>query len=278
MRLRACSNFIEFNNIDSLTKTLHRVFFCRVRLCPLCQWRKSLYVFQQFIRVSSYALSQHPLRFLFLTLTCKNVDPASLDSRIDILFSAWSKFTSLKQYKVSVSGSFKTFEITYNSSEDTYHPHFHCIFAVPPSYFKDKYISHKEWVAMWRKSLSVSYDPVLNVRVVKSRARDLSNLFFDKELNPLVKAAAELSKYSLKINDCILKNNDPLSALDTFDTVMHNRRFLSYTGFLRKSYQALGEVDSDQADLIHINDSSSDSINKIQKYKWNDDYQNYFSV
>lgn len=279
MRLKGCSNFIEFNDIDSMTKILHRVFFCRVRLCPLCQWRRSLYIFQQFLRVSSYALSRRPLRFLFMTLTCKNVDLASLDSLIHTLFSAWSKFTSLKRYKDSVLGSFKTFEITYNSSEDTYHPHFHCILAVTPSYFKKKYISHKEWVSMWRKALSVSYDPLLNVRVVRpSRKDNLSDLFFDMPLNPLVRAAAELSKYSLKINDCILNNNDPLSALHTFDTVMHNRRFLSYTGFLRESYQALGELDSDQADLVHTGISSSSGTVNIVRYVWRDDYQNYFSV
>jgi len=279
MRLKGCSNIIQFKEIDPLNKFLHLVFFCRVRLCPVCQWRKSLFIFQQFLRVSSHALSQIPgLRFIFVTLTCKNVCLGSLHLQVNILFSSFSRLMSLRQYKGSVLGSFKTFEITYNSQDNTYHPHFHLILCVRPSYFNSlHYINHAAWVSMWRKSLQVSYDPLVNVKVIRNSISHLSDLFFDKGINPLSRAAAELSKYSVKINDCILNNSDPLNALRTFDTLLHNRRFISYTGFLKECYRHISETDSDDADLIHNTDSIS-QVGVLKKYVWKDDFLNYFAV
>ena len=45
-------------------------------------------------------------------------------------------FAPAKKFKESLQGYIKATEITYNSEEDTYHPHIHCIFQVRPSYFK----------------------------------------------------------------------------------------------------------------------------------------------
>jgi len=60
---------------------------------------------------------------------------------------AFHKLTRRKSFEGAIKGYFRSLEIIYNHGENTYHPHFHLILAVAPSYFKDgkQYISQKRW-------------------------------------------------------------------------------------------------------------------------------------
>ena len=63
---------------------MHKAEFCRHRLCPTCNWRKSLKLFSQMKEVSARLLQDFPgARYLFLTLTVKNCSGAELAQTID---------------------------------------------------------------------------------------------------------------------------------------------------------------------------------------------------
>ena len=50
-RMRECANWLAFlRNSDGSLK-LHDARFCRVRLCPVCQWRRALKTFAQMSQV-----------------------------------------------------------------------------------------------------------------------------------------------------------------------------------------------------------------------------------
>ena len=55
----------------------------------MCSWRRSLKIFGQVSQVMNKALDNEEYRFLFLTLTCKNVYGEDLSNQIDNLFYAF---------------------------------------------------------------------------------------------------------------------------------------------------------------------------------------------
>lgn len=104
----------------------------------MCGWRRSMLIFKQTNDILHVATKGQKLRFLFLTLTCKNVSCDELGSTLDKLFKAWEKLSRRKAFKDSVKGWFRALEVTHKMHTDEYHPHFHAILAVSPSYFKKK--------------------------------------------------------------------------------------------------------------------------------------------
>ena len=49
-RLRDCASWLEFSRTEEGLK-LHKANFCRVRLCPICAWRRSLKTFGQVFKI-----------------------------------------------------------------------------------------------------------------------------------------------------------------------------------------------------------------------------------
>ncbi|OZV10194.1 hypothetical protein CIW83_21610, partial [Tissierella sp. P1] len=157
-RVKCCSCQLSFK-VDNETgeKKLNSMMSCQVRLCPMCNWRRSLKIYGQVSKVMDKALEDKEYRFLFLTLTCENVRGKELLKTIDKLFYAFNLLTKRKVVKQSVKGWFRALEVTHNIDElsksyDTYHPHFHIILMVNKSYFNKSeiYISQEKWTSLWK--------------------------------------------------------------------------------------------------------------------------------
>src|SRR5690606_27057327 len=55
-------------------RKLYKVWFCKSRLCPMCNWRRAMKHGIQSKKVVAEVIRQKPtVRWLFLTLTVKNV-------------------------------------------------------------------------------------------------------------------------------------------------------------------------------------------------------------
>ena len=81
---RCCSWLLFRRYVEGSVLKLHKAEFCRHRLCPTCNWRKSLKLFSQMKEVSARLLQDFPgARYLFLTLTVKNCSGAELAQTID---------------------------------------------------------------------------------------------------------------------------------------------------------------------------------------------------
>jgi Replication protein len=80
----------ERQDAGVLTLKLREARFCRVRHCPICQWRRSLMWLARFQTALPQLLVQHPTaRFLFLTLTQKNVSIGELRLTLRDMTKAW---------------------------------------------------------------------------------------------------------------------------------------------------------------------------------------------
>ena len=75
-------------------KRLHGANFCRNRLCPMCNWRRSLKMYSQVSQITDKILTTRKSRFIFVTLTVKNPDAEHLTETLDLMNKGFSYITS----------------------------------------------------------------------------------------------------------------------------------------------------------------------------------------
>ena len=122
---RCCSWLLFRRYVEGSVLKLHKAEFCRHRLCPTCNWRKSLKLFSQMKEVSARLLQDFPgARYLFLTLTVKNCSGAELAQTIDkmnfgfkLLVNAGKTNASAKAVKANLLGYAKAMEIKYDAEK-----------------------------------------------------------------------------------------------------------------------------------------------------------------
>ncbi len=276
-----CASFLEFRRYEDGTRKLHDANFCKVRLCPMCAWRRSLKVFGQTSKVMDYVTAENEYRYIFITLTVKNVKGDELSNEIDALFGAFEKLTRKAEIKRICKGWFRCLEVTHSWQRDDYHPHFHMIMAINKSYFTSAgYLNHEKWIALWRSCAGLDYDPWVDVRKVKPDPGGDGAMEYKK-------AVAEVAKYTVKSNDFIIevKSKDAEKKTDevvsVLDRALKNRRLYAYGGKLREVHKRLNLDDSDDGDLVNTeNDEEmrSDLGYVIERYNWHVGYNDYMLV
>lgn len=270
-RLRECASWLKYSELKNGSKRLTHANFCRVRLCPMCVWRRGLKIYAQTSKIMDELNKEKEYGYIFVTLTIKNVYGTRLDNAIDSMLQGWQRFIQRKRVDTVVKGWYRGLEITHNldyksDNFDTYHPHFHCVFAVSKSYFSGhSYISRKEWQQIWRDSMRLDYDPQVDVRKVKGNT---------------AKAVSEVAKYAVKDSDYIIPDDWDLT-IDTvrlLDDVLHKRRFVAYGKRFKELHKKLSLDDVEDGDLVHVEaDQLDDETGKTIFYSWNTGYTNYIN-
>lgn len=263
-RVSDCSSFLEFHRFSDNTLNLSYANFCRDRLCPMCSWRRSLKIFGQTSKILNYLEINYSYRYLFLTLTVKNVFSFELSETIDNMFYGFKKMFQFNSIKKMCKGTFRALEVTYNKNDGSFHPHFHIIIAVNKSYFDDKkqYLKHDDFRNLWKKSMDLDYEPQVNIKA------------FSKNWT----GVAEASKYSVKDSDFLISDNEELTdkLVSVFDSVLKGRRLASYTGALKKAHKILNLDDCIDGSLIHTDDETRPDLDYvIEVYNWNIGIGNY---
>ena len=191
--------------------------FCRQRLCPVCQWRRSRLIFAQLTDVWQN-LKDQGYEVLHVVLTVRNVRGCHLRDEITRMYAAYS-FMSHHPFLIGWKGSLRFLEVSYNMNDKTYHPHLHVLVAVKPSYFKSRYYVSVDLLTMlWRAALHINYDPVVHI----------------KKCDP--RGILEVSKYCVKPFD--FSAVDPAETLGIyrcFDVVLHGRRLIQSYGVIRQT-------------------------------------------
>jgi plasmid rolling circle replication initiator protein Rep len=162
-----------------------------------------------------------------------------------------------KRFRGSILGLSRILEYPPQKDDpDFVHPHFHCLFVVPASYFDTSlnlYIKQDEWQQLWKKSMRLDYDPSVDVRIIKAKG----------ENDPIAKAVAEFAKYPLKSIDL-----DPLS-VEQFQELtiqMHKKRAVAFGGIIKEYRKKLVLDDCEDGDLIYDDPEASSEWVKICEY------------
>lgn len=276
-RLYECCTQLVYNIDSDNKKHLHSANLCKIRLCPICAWRRSLRTYSDVMKCIDYLNTQHNYQYLFVTLTVKNCNSDELVSTIDKLYSAVKKLDRRKEIVSSWAGWVRNLEVTHNidinsPSYDTYHPHFHQLVAVKSSYFtRGNYISKRKLRTLWADCLGITDDDY----------RQSLQVNIKRCYGNTPKQVAEISKYASKANEYIIADDYNLSVdtVRTLDKALHNRRLVNYAKCFRDAKRYLKISDVEDADLIHIDDDNSSDDNKnIEIYWWYSGYRNYYRV
>jgi plasmid rolling circle replication initiator protein Rep len=286
-RVASCGSYLVFHECpNGHERRLRRANFCMNRLCSTCNWRKSLATYHQTYEIAHEALKRQPdLSFIFLTLTIRNVTEDKLSDAITQLLEAFNRFMQLRGWKRYITGWMRSLEVTRNHSKGskyygTYHPHFHILIAVPPGYFKSGYKKKKDIQQLWKDSLRINYDPVIDVRKVKPKKPEDEEEFEEvqvKDENPIIAGAvAEISKYTVKDTEYINEQDDDWtdSSVLTLTKSLRGRRLIAYGGVFKQIKKELGIKDVENTDLVNITGDSSCTCSLCQSdfmdiaYKW----------
>lgn len=305
-RLRDCSSVLMYRRYNDGKMVLDGLRSCRVRLCPICSWRRSLKAYAQTREIINYLSSVGKYRYIMLTLTLRNCYGDNLSSTLDVMTKGWDRFAKLRPFRASICGWYRSLEITHdvnpiitydmyhgnasrhiyargkyyrahglhigdvNPNYDMYHPHFHVLLAVSPSYFTGrKYVRQSLYSDWWRNSIRVDYQPTCDVRTVRGyTAADIDS------------AVGEIAGYAAKDSDYIVPDDWDLTVdtVRTLDAALAHRRLIAYGGCMVQAKRDLKQDDVETGDLVHISDEVvSDEKYEIISYFWYSGYRQYYS-
>ena len=220
--------------------------FCRVSLCPTCQWRRASKLYGTLIKSLGYMLDEYKLmefdashnrklpklRMLLLTLTVPSVSGDALRDCIQSMSDGWNRLQRVPRFKAAVKGYYRCLEVTYNSQADTYHPHYHVLLVTTEDYFArslSEYISHAEWLDMWRKAMRDSSITQVDVRPLRGGTP-----------SALLKSLSEVCKYTCKPSDYLRGSMEQrASVVGTIDKALDKVRRASWGGMLKAAKAAL---------------------------------------
>lgn len=255
-RMRDCAQWLEFARKEDGTMKLHDARFCRVRLCPVCQWRRSLKTFAQMSQVLDIA-SNDGYQFVFLTLTVRNCGADNLSEELTHLLLSFNRLMKYKAVQTAIKGYYRGCEVTHNIKTDEYHPHLHVILAVKSTYFNGRtYLSQAKWTELWQRALQVEYMPIVDIRRCKGGSKSI----------------AEACKYAVKPSDIISFDDWDLTVdtLRTLDKALENRRFIGLGGIIKEIHKKLHLDDMEEGDLVHAVDTvAEEPTAEIVRYFWN---------
>lgn len=263
-RLRQCGRQLTFDVMADESKRLSKALFCKIRLCPLCSWRRSLKIYSNMSSIMAEMKKAKKYRYMMLTLTVKNCKPNELNDTLNAMQKAFGKFRRLKPFKV-VEGWYRGLEVTHNIRMNTYHPHYHIILAVPNSYFTGRnYVKQEQWGLMWKESMQLDYNPIIDIR---------------KIVGETCRAVSEVAKYTVKDTDYLNPEDLDMTveAVQTLDKALANKRLVAYGGIMKQIHKELNLGDEVDGDLIHTDeDAIQEGLAVTQEtYIWNTGYRNY---
>ena len=181
-RCRECGSFLAFWVYRHLLteeqrRTLESGNFCGSKWCPMCAMNKQRKLANELKSILKQIEASRPVKYIFLTLTVRNPPLTELNSTLKAMNKAFKLLTKSEEFSSSVLGYIRALEaLGGNTQEGEGHPHFHCLLVVKPSYFKDKYISQARWSELWRRSLKVDYTPVVDVRRIRQKSAEWSDV------------------------------------------------------------------------------------------------------
>jgi hypothetical protein len=246
--------------------------FCRQRVCPMCQFRRSERMFVQMLSVVKALEGEY--RFLHLVLTIPNAQSdLQLIAGIKILYKAFNMMLRRKAFKNAFKGALRCLEVSFNYNNDTFHPHLHCLIAVRPSYFNDTkvYLSRDRIMQEWTDCVNKTIPTIDNSDFAVS----------DYPLQIYVRACkvgdykgvAEVCKYCLKPLDTSKATDlQQRHVLITLWLTLKNQRFVQKYGVIKDTFKRL--FDNEAEDLTEETNQKTGEGDSLFLF-WDSSTMNY---
>lgn len=203
-----------------------QIWRCNVTTCAVCtaaKARKRRALLFQAVPLFKEKFPDH--QFIFLTLTQKTVPLELLRKQFKSMYSGFKRLYQSKFFPAD--GYIRCIEVKKSkkkgeNDETMVHPHIHAILPVPSSYFSsDSYLIKDKWIALWKRSMRLDYDPSVDVRAVYLNSESVRNVANTIDENTgqadssdssdstaTLKAVIYATKYVCKPNDLITLGNE----------------------------------------------------------------------
>lgn len=273
--VRQCGNVLEFKATDEGYLKLYKTWFCKSKLCPVCNWRRAMKNSYQTQKIVEAVIQEKPsARWLFLTLSNRNsVDGETLEKSLKQMNIAFNRMFKYKKVSKNLIGFMRATEVTVNEKDGSYNQHMHVLMCVESKYFRgsDNYISQDEWLELWQKALKVDYKPVANIKAIKPNK---------KGNNAIESAIKETSKYAVKASDYLTSDQEKdLEVVNDLEQGLYKKRMISYGGLLKIKHKELNLDNAEDGNLVQTGEEKiSDEEEKANSIMaiWNYEKQNYF--
>lgn len=306
-KLRGCATWLGFTKNAEGRKKLVEANFCRIRLCPMCQWRRALKSYTYTRRIITAMLSDYRerginLRWLMITLTVKNCEGEELSSTLDRMQESWYRLVRTPEFN-HVIGWYRALEVTHdcnpyitdsmycdrksyydnkglkvgdaNPNYNTYHPHYHVLIAVSDKYARISYKRLRErWGISWMGAARLDYLPQVDVRRSYKQGKEST----PDEVGAMV---AEAAKYTCKPKDYIIPDDWDLTieTVKLLDKALHNRRLVAYGKACKEWNKKLNleDIDGENADLVGADGQDGTKLEPVIYYAWRTGYSQYIA-
>lgn len=263
-----CGDSVILRQYEDGTQEVAGAMYCRERLCPVCQWRRSLKLYGQLSQCMDALDEQRvraakkPYRYLLLTVTVENCADDQLDEILDKMQDGFRALTRCPEYKASVQGAYRSTEVKRSKrreAEYRWHPHIHALLCVQPSYFASKtYISQAEWRRLWQLHCKLPYEPSVDIRALPEVGGDERNR---------QKGIAEATKYVCKSDWYTLSDGDAVRDITTLMSSLRGRKLVGWYGNLRQMHRQL-HLDDEDGNLVDIAPIRADVAYTLAHYIW----------
>lgn len=249
VRVKSCYSYFRVDHYEKLRlKDVLNISLCHDRFCMNCQSTLAD------LRQAKYrpVLESYSDRYelYHVVFTVPNCPYVSLTDTLDRMYQSYYylhryllgkiKIKGLDFSSFGYAGSIRSLEITFNNRTKTFHPHFHCIFALKKGLILEKNISNS---FSWKKGKDCRrfsfFEIVLQkiwmllmkgVRITAS-ALDQIDTGYDVVADPAEGHYHEIFKYALKSSVDV--DSDRIFDYESFKALfwaMYNRRILQPYG------------------------------------------------
>jgi plasmid rolling circle replication initiator protein Rep len=238
--MQSCGTALEFAcatdfETEDQQRRLLTANFCRGRLCPMCNWRRSQKIGVELAQVvERYRLQNPRSAMVMLTLTERNVAAEDLGETINQMAKAFSRLRKRAEWLGAVKASFRSVEVTCPRPGE-FHPHTHILLFVDENYFAkshDLYVPQAEWARLWGECRGLDYHPIVDIRRMKR--------------------VSEVAKYVTKSADYLTAGDDGWTAdpdtIAALHVALKSRRLIAWSSELNKVRKELGCSDDDMAE------------------------------
>lgn len=257
-RLRVCGDYLLFLKSEKGGYRLKKANLCENRFCPLCssiRARKNAVILLELLE---YAREIEKKEFIFLTLTAPNVTGEKLEAEIKDFNNSFKKFVASKEITKICKGYIRKLEVTYNSEANTYHPHFHIIFAVNKSYFRSSdYLSVKKLLELWKKFKKD--ETITQVDIAKVRMNS-------------IKEVLEMATYSAKASDLYDNGQE---VFNTFYGALRGKQEITFGGIFTELKKMRDDGELVTENIESLKQLQEIAIKKVW-HKWKKENKEYF--
>ena len=234
-KIKHCGTYVETCTDPQTGKEkLLNANFCRQRICPSCQRRRSLKVAADINKIRN---ELDDCEWVHLVLTVPNCQAVDLTKMVNRMYKCSSEFFRDKRVKQGFKGVLRCLEVTYSKDnvngiscdsetdsnnilyEGSYHPHLHCLCCVKKWYFTSRYYLDHD-LLMWKWIYYWGADRLLQVHAGKVKDDG---------------AIAEVAKYCVKPLELDLEDSERVIVLEHLFNVLHGRRLLQTYGEVREA-------------------------------------------